>query len=548
LSTSTHTAEIRFDQDAASLRRDVLRFASSCGLGLVERVLAALAVGDVANELVSAGVAGLATLRLRSESLPCRIELVVAGDVRALAVGAPPAGSFAGAWQRRLGDPPAVVPEPGSDRALVLSWTIDAAPGEEPADGCWSVGSWSIQPDGQIASFDSLDEEGRLLVRLAGALGTTRAALEDARRANVAMSSELEATNRGIVALHLELERAREAEAELAAIVRFSDDAILSLSGELRVASWNAGAERLLGYSAAEVVGEPASLITRRPGGDGELGDAVRQVAAGDRAARFDTWVRRKDGTMVEAAAAISAVYDPFGRLVGYSLVLSDLTGRRAAEQELAQARAASEVLADRERIARDLHDLVIQRIFASGLMIESALAYTPAGEATSRLHSVVEELDRTISEIRTSIFSLQDTRLKATSVRAQLLDVVARAAASLGFEPHVSFTGAVDTAVHDELAQHLLAVAREALSNVVKHAQASFVELVVRAGPELVLEVTDNGRGLGATTRRSGLANLAERARALGGSFSLERNDGGGSRLVWRVPLEAGQPTPKSV
>jgi signal transduction histidine kinase len=212
---------------------------------------------------------------------------------------------------------------------------------------------------------------------------------------------------------------------------------------------------------------------------------------------------------------------------------------------ELADHRKDAErvaVFADRDRIARQLHDLVIQRLFATGMSLQAATAMMAEGPAVSRVGQAVDALDETIRDIRSSIFMLQTHAGSDTKVglRAQVMTVSDEMTPGLGFTPSLRLDGNLDTAVDDNTADDMLIVLREALSNAARHAQASRVDVTVSAGTELVLIVQDNGSGIGDTSRRSGLANLRHRADALGGQLNLGQPAGGGTRLEWRVPLSA--------
>ncbi len=213
----------------------------------------------------------------------------------------------------------------------------------------------------------------------------------------------------------------------------------------------------------------------------------------------------------------------------------------------LAQARREHERLAvyeDRDRIARDLHDLVIQRLFATGMMLQGTTRIDDVPEAAAeRVSRAVDELDETIKEIRQTIFALHEPVDGPTgSARGRVLRETAQSAALLGFEPSVRFVGPVDSMLTTEAADHLVAALREALTNAAKHAQAKRVEVVVQIEQgEGVLLVTDDGVGIATTGpgRRSGVANIAGRAHDLGGSCRLERvSEEGGTRLTWSVPL----------
>ncbi len=217
--------------------------------------------------------------------------------------------------------------------------------------------------------------------------------------------------------------------------------------------------------------------------------------------------------------------------------------GQAAVALELAETRKNAErlgLLEDRDRIAKDLHDVVIQRLFAVAMTLMGAVRMVERPEASSRVQSAIDELDTTIRQIRSTIFALQTPREEsAPSLRAQVVDLVEGARGHLGFMPGLSMEGRLDTEVSPAVAEHLLAVLREALSNLVRHAKASRADVTVRNEDRLLtLIVTDNGVGVPAAGRRSGLRNLEDRAHRLGGSFELTAPEGGGTRLQWSVPL----------
>jgi PAS domain S-box-containing protein len=222
--------------------------------------------------------------------------------------------------------------------------------------------------------------------------------------------------------------------------------------------------------------------------------------------------------------------------------VAEGLADQAALALELDRSRDAHErllLVGERERIARDLHDLVIQRLFATGIGLQSMLRLVEDQQALDRIGQAVEDLDTTIREIRSTIFALETPVTAASGVRSEVLKLAGEATEALGFEPTVRFDGPVDASVPDAVVPHLLAAAREALSNAGRHAKAHHVavELVV-GGRTIALTVTDDGVGMGETQRRSGLANLRERAESLGGSLEVTSPASGGTRLEWRVPL----------
>jgi signal transduction histidine kinase len=209
---------------------------------------------------------------------------------------------------------------------------------------------------------------------------------------------------------------------------------------------------------------------------------------------------------------------------------------------ELAEHRKDSQRLAlfeDRDRIARDLHDLVIQRLFATGMSLQGATALMPDSEAAHRVEQAVDALDETIRDIRSAIFALQSRGgTGLPGVRGRILGVVEEMTDSLGFAPGLRMGGQLDRGVPEDTAQQMLTALREALANTAKHARATRVDVTVETGADLVLTVRDNGVGLSGTGRRSGLANLAERAAELGGTLRTVTGESGGTELEWRVSL----------
>jgi signal transduction histidine kinase len=195
----------------------------------------------------------------------------------------------------------------------------------------------------------------------------------------------------------------------------------------------------------------------------------------------------------------------------------------------------------DRERIARDLHDSVIQRLFATGMSLQSAVGTVRSdpSSATVRMEQAIDDLDTTIREIRTAIFGLEQPSFKRQGLRAEVFAVLHEAAASLGFEPRVLLDGPIDSAVPPHVAESLLATLREALSNVARHANATLVDVELAVKEELLLRVCDNGLGLAepVSTDGHGLSNMAARARQLGGTFDVERAPTTGTVVIWRVP-----------
>lgn len=197
-------------------------------------------------------------------------------------------------------------------------------------------------------------------------------------------------------------------------------------------------------------------------------------------------------------------------------------------------------LLDDRDRIPRDLHDLAIQRHFAAGMTLQSAGRFIEHPEAAERVARAVDDLDETITIIRSTIFGLRARESGSGSgLRARAVRALGEAAPVLGFAPGLRMEGLLDTHVSRDTADNMVAVLSEALTNTARHARASRADIALGTdGREARLEIFDNGVGIPAGGRRSGLANLAERARSWGGAFTWTCPDGGGTTLVWQVPV----------
>lgn len=483
-------------------------------------------------------------------------------------------------------------------------------------------------------------------------------------------------------------------QAELAAIVSSSLDAIVAMTGDGRITSWNDGATTLFGYRPDDIVGRHISLLV--PDAESAVvEELLAAVMANHPGAPRDTVWRTRSGDGVDVAISVSPIRDGAGSLLGFSLLVRDVTERKRAERELrrqqrwqeaisavrsamlsdgpivetlqllcdrtlalldarsvglvlceegslrvvaaagafsdaesfdppgdlrvalglgseesppeaeagtrpipatsgdgprlvmpvalapsalagalvivrapadgpfppgssevgesmaSQAALAMElaharldrerflVSDDRERIARDLHDLVIQRLFGLGMGLQGVLPLIDHERAAARVATAVEELDVTIREIRTAIFALDRPPASGAGLRNRVLSLASEAAAALGFEPAVRFSGPVDSVVGDDIAAQVGAVVSEALANVTRHARASRAEVDITAGDDVLrVVVVDDGVGLRDGTRESGLANLRARAVSRHGTFGITSPTGGGTRVDWAVPL----------
>jgi signal transduction histidine kinase len=250
---------------------------------------------------------------------------------------------------------------------------------------------------------------------------------------------------------------------------------------------------------------------------------------------------------LIDAGRAQAAIV--IGRLAGGPRFLpsdldmaADFAAQGSIAIELARGRAARTrmvLLEDRGRIARDLHDHVIQQLFATGLDLQSVAGVVPPA-AAERITQAVAGLDTAIAQIRTAVFALTTVgNASHTTLRHRVIGIMNEFAAGLSRPPTVGFAGAVDLMVTGDLADDVIAVTREALANVIKHAAAEHASIEITAAERCVtVTVTDDGRGMESPGHRSGLANLEERARRRGGSFAFVSAPGS-TRLIWRAPLE---------
>jgi signal transduction histidine kinase len=338
-------------------------------------------------------------------------------------------------------------------------------------------------------------------------------------------------------ALQLVADRAREvADAEVAMVLLYDEPA-----GSLRVEVVAGPVAGLAGTSVAVEGSEFAAVI------------AQRHLAMVDDLGKGAGWVvplRTGAALLVPlsadaAALGVLVVAYPRG-VAGYTdgldiAVVETFAGQAALALERARAQQEREVLAvlgDRERIARDLHDVVIQRLFAAGMQLQVAAGLAVKPEVRQRVDAVVDDLDTTIRDIRGAIFELRSPA--PGSLRAQVRSLVDEARPTLGFRPELRIDGPVDTAVPDPVREAVLAVLREALSNVARHAAAASATVTVAAGGgEVIVTVADDGRGLGQPGGSGyGLANMRARAADLHGSFEVADRPAGGTELTWRVPV----------
>lgn len=249
-----------------------------------------------------------------------------------------------------------------------------------------------------------------------------------------------------------------------------------------------------------------------------------------------------RSGSGVEGV--LSLAWTP-GRFDSYRRVDPALPTSFAEQAALAlqvarsrEDRKRMSLLEDRDRIGRDLHDLVIQRLFGVGLGLQSTVQMVPADEPAQRLREAIVDIDDTIKDIRRTIFALGKLET-STDLQSQIESLVERVAATMKLRPRLRLEGPVRTTVPDAVAADLLAVVSEALTNVSRHAHASAVDVRVAVAHDVLeVSVADDGCGMPPDVLESGLRNLRERATGHGGEMVVESDVGIGTSVTWRVPI----------
>jgi PAS domain S-box-containing protein len=325
-----------------------------------------------------------------------------------------------------------------------------------------------------------------------------------------------------------------------------SDDGVFMFdAATLRYTHVNDGAVRLVGYSREELLGmTPLDLNPHDTEGD-YRSLVARLLADPSGHVGREALLRRRDGTEVPVDKTYRAA--PAARDGSQWIIASarDITARLEAEAQLLEqdgalrdAERALIVAEDRDRIARDLHDTVIQRLFGTGLGLQSVMTMVD-GPARAKVERAIDDLDDTIRELRSAIFSLQSAGSTTApgGIRHQVVDVVTDIANDAGFQSQLRFEGAIES-IDPRIAEQLHPTVREALSNVAKHAHAQVVTVRLVVDQQVTLTVTDDGDGAaGEPGEGHGLENMASRATQLGGHSELRRGANGGSVFSWTVP-----------
>jgi PAS domain S-box-containing protein len=306
--------------------------------------------------------------------------------------------------------------------------------------------------------------------------------------------------------------------------------------GNLLLRYVNQGAQLQSGYSAEELLEMTTLELLPSERTDEDFRSLVEPLARGDQdVVTFTERLVRKDGRTIDVEAVMQRA--PGQDQPAYLAIVRDISQRVSSERALQRAHEALMLAEDRERIARDLHDTVIQRLFASGLALQAAEALPPE-RLRARVEDVVGDIDTTIRELRVAIFGLRRDATEPGSLQREVAKIMHDASRALGFTPDVAVEGELDR-IGDRVAPHVLAVLREAMANTARHARPTRVIVRLDATTDAQLVVEDDGVGISANALRgNGLQNMSDRARALGGTCTITARKEGGTRLHWQVPL----------
>lgn len=341
--------------------------------------------------------------------------------------------------------------------------------------------------------------------------------------------------------------RIREAMAQLAAIVECSDDAIVGVALDGTITNWNAGAQRLYDYRADEIVGRPFALLYP-PDRTGDLERVWQAIRAGESIRHFDSVRQRRDGTRLSVSVSLSPIRDERGQVVGFSSISRDVTERNRSEAEKRRTellhRLADAQEEERRRLARELHDGMSQYLVALKLEVERMRLGPHDPEQLQRLLELTKEVGQ---ETRRIALELRPAALDDLGLKTALVNYVEEWAERSGIDVDFQDTGLDGVRFPRPIETALYRVVQEALTNVLKHARARRVTVILeRRDEDVQMIVEDDGRGFdydaaiapAGARQRLGLLGMRERVAALGGSLQVETAPGAGASLFIRVPL----------
>jgi PAS domain S-box-containing protein len=348
------------------------------------------------------------------------------------------------------------------------------------------------------------------------------------------------------VAERLQVEKAME---RMASIVENSEDAIVGIAMDGTIMTWNAGAHRLYGHAADEAIGQSLSLLYP-PERSEELAETRERIKRGERISHYETQRMCSDGSRVEVSISISPIKEIDGRIIGFSSIARDISERKRVEEE----RRRTEVLRgladaqeeERRRIARELHDQMGQHLAALKMGLERLDGGAAAPDHLRHLHGLMKQINQEVHRIA---LELRPTALDDLGLQTALVNYVEDWTERSGLEVDLHTSGLDQRRLPPALETHLYRIVQEALTNVLKHAEAERVSLVMeRRQDHLLVIIEDDGRGFdqeAATGPRAGMPRLGllgmkERVASVGGEMQVESAAGRGTSLFIRVALPA--------
>ncbi len=328
----------------------------------------------------------------------------------------------------------------------------------------------------------------------------------------------------------------QRAETMFHGLLESAPDAMVIVSSDGRIMLANAQTDEMFGYRRQDLIGMGVEMLIP-PRFRGAHEQHRTSFFANPRPRRMGVglqlWGLRRNGTEFPIDVCLSPLRTNQGVLV--SAAIRDITEQLAVQSELAEVRAEAEVSAERDRIAGELHDHALQRVFAVGLALQGTIPRARSAEVQQRLNAAVDDLHAVVQDFRTAIFGLRVNPTDITGLRQRLDEVIGQLSGNLATT--VQYNGPLSV-VEAQLAEHAEAVVKEAITNAVRHAEATKLTVAIDVADELCIDVVDNGRGIPDNITGSGLVNLRQRAEAAGGALTIGGGPSGGTWLRWAAPL----------
>lgn len=328
----------------------------------------------------------------------------------------------------------------------------------------------------------------------------------------------------------------QRAETMFHALLESAPDAMVIVGPDGRIMLANAQTDQMFGYQREDLLGRQIEMLIPpqlRGAHERHRAGFFDKPAARRMGAGLQLWGQRRDGTAFPVDVSLSPLQTEQGVMV--SAAIRDITQQLALQAELTETRAQAEVLAERDRIAGDLQDHAIQRVFAVGLALQGTILRARSVDVQQRLNTAVDDLHAVVQDFRTAIFDLRRRPTDVTGLRQRLDEVIGRLSDDLATT--VRYKGPLSV-VEGELAEAAEAVVTEAITNAVRHAAATRLTIAIEVADELCIDVVDNGKGLPDDITEAGLMTLRQRAESAGGTLEVGRAAGGGTRLRWVAPL----------